>query len=279
MKPTRGRVSPQPVRQGWLGLSVYGALARTVADSALMLDAIHGALPGDADSAPLFDGSYVEAARKPATRLRVALSRKLPPGLIAPVSDDQRSAWESMGRLLSELGHEVVGRDPAYGMGSLEFTQTWIRGIYEQSCEVPDRTLLERSSRQMASAGRLLVPLRRRERLLKKRARSAARIGAIWGEVDVLVTPGLATTAIAGEGGHGKSAATAFNRASRFTPWTPPFNLTGQPAIAVPAGFGSDGLPLSVQLVGRPGSEDLLYALAGQIETARPWAEQRPSVV
>ena len=56
------------------------------------------------------------------------------------------------------------------------------------------------------------------------------------------------------------------------------FNLTGQPAISIPAGFGADGLPLSVQLVGRPGAEDTLYSLAAQIETARPWAEHRPQL-
>ena len=66
--------------------------------------------------------------------------------------------------------------------------------------------------------------------------------------------------------------------AGRFTPCTPMFNLTGQPAIALPAGFGADGLPLSVQLVGRPGAEDVLYSLAGQIEAARPWAHHRPRV-
>ena len=66
------------------------------------------------------------------------------------------------------------------------------------------------------------------------------------------------------------------DKAGRFTPFTPIFNLTGQPAVTIPAGFGSDGLPLSVQLVGRPGAEDTLYALAGQIESARPWNEHRP---
>jgi len=63
-----------------------------------------------------------------------------------------------------------------------------------------------------------------------------------------------------------------------FTPWTPIFNLTGQPAIAVPAGFGSAGLPLSVQLVGRPGAEATLYALAAQLEQSRPWADRRPPI-
>ena len=57
-------------------------------------------------------------------------------------------------------------------------------------------------------------------------------------------------------------------------PWFPVWNLTGQPAISIPAGFGADGLPLSVQLVGRHGSEEMLYSLAGQIEAQRPWAPQ-----
>src|SRR2546430_2531442 len=52
MKPTRGRVSTQPAPRGWLSLSVYGGLARTVRDSALMLDAMHGTVAGDLDSAP-----------------------------------------------------------------------------------------------------------------------------------------------------------------------------------------------------------------------------------
>ena len=68
----------------------------------------------------------------------------------------------------------------------------------------------------------------------------------------------------------------AIDKAGRFTPFTAVFNLTGQPAIAIPAGLGSDGLPLSVQLVGRHGAEDTLYSLAGQIEAARPWADKRP---
>ena len=83
MKPTRGRVSSQPAREGWLGLSVYGGLARTVADSALLLDVLHGALPGDIYEAPEFTGSYVHAAATPPGRLRIATSRKLPPGFLA----------------------------------------------------------------------------------------------------------------------------------------------------------------------------------------------------
>jgi amidase len=278
MKPSRGRVSNQPLRPGWLGLSVYGGLARTMADSALLLDAIHGAPEGERDALPRYARSYLEAARQPADRLRVAVSRKIPPGLIAKVSEDQIGAWERTRELLAELGHDVIERDPLYGMVALEFTQTWVRGIYEDTLEVPEPEKLERSTRQMAGAGRVLVPPRRRDRLLAKREATAARIEALWDEVDVLVTPGLGSTPIAAEAGYGRAAPAAFDRAGRFTPFTPPFNVTGQPAVTLPAGSADDGLPLSVQLVGRRGAEDTLYSLAGQIEQARPWADRRPGV-
>ncbi|MHB8656348.1 MAG: amidase family protein [Solirubrobacteraceae bacterium] len=276
MKPTRGRVSTQPASEGWLGLSVYGALTRTVRDSALMLDVMQGATPLDRHSAPAPDRSFVEAAEAAPGRLRIAVSRKIPAGLIAKLSVDQRKAWERTGRLLEELGHQVDERDPDYGWSALEFTQTYLRGIHEDFVKLPDRSLSERSTRQMAAVGRWLVSESRCEKVLAKRPVTTARVLELWNEFDVLLTPGLASTAIAAEGGYGRPALMAFDRAGRFTPWTPMFNLTGQPAIALPAGWGADGLPLSVQLVGRPGQEELLYSLAGQLEVARPWADRRP---
>jgi amidase len=278
MKPTRGRVSLSPLAQGWLGLTAYGALARSVADSALLLEVVHGPMPGDADAAPAFSGSYAAAAATAPGRLRVAISRKVPAGVIAKLSGDQRGSWERTAALLSGLGHEVVERDPAYGLGGVVFLQAWLRGTYEVAREVPDGSKLERSTRQMATAGRYVVPDRRREKLIAKRDEVSARLLELWQEVDILLTPGLASTAIQAEGGYGRSAPIAIDKASRFTPWTPAWNLTGQPAVTLPAGFGADGLPLSVQLIGRPGAEDVLYSLAGQIETARPWAHHRPAV-
>lgn len=276
MKPTRGRVSLMPLPQDWLGLTVYGALARTVRDSALMLDVIHGPAPGDADAAPSFEGSYMEAAARPPGRLRVAASRKLPPLVMASLASDQREAFDRSAKLLADLGHDVVERDPDYGLAGLLFTQLWFRGVYEEAVRVPDGSQLERYTRQYARAGRLLA--RRRQRLVEQCAAFSARMIKLWSEIDVLLTPGLASTAIPAEGGYGRSAMAAFNVSARFSPWTAPFNMTGQPAIAVPAGIGSDGLPLSVQLVGRIGAEDVLYSLAAQIETAVPWADRRPSL-
>jgi amidase len=138
--------------------------------------------------------------------------------------------------------------------------------------------MLEPSTRQMAAMGRYLVPPRRREAILGSRARTTARITALWEEFDVVVTPTVAKTAIAAEGGYGKPAPMAIDIAGRFAPFTPIFNITGQPAISIPAGVGTDGLPLAVQLIGRVGAEDTLYSLAGQIEQAAPWAQRRPTV-
>jgi amidase len=151
-----------------------------------------------------------------------------------------------------------------------------VRGIYVDSLNVPDRSRLEPITKRMAAAGRLVSERRARKLRGPTRTRITARMLKLWDEVDLVMTPGLATTAIAAEGGYGGGALRAFNLAARFTPWTAAFNVTGQPAVAVPAGFGPNGLPLSVQFAGRLGAEDTLYSLAGQLEAARPWADRRP---
>jgi amidase len=278
MKASRGRVSMQPYGEGWLGLSTFGALARTVSDSALLLDVLQGASAQDRYRLAPAPASFAQAASRQPARLRVAVSRRVPSGLIAPLSGDQRLAFERASRLLAELGHSVEERDPAYGMLSLEFTQTWIAGIDHEFSQLARPELAEASTRQMAAAGRRLVPARRREALRARREETVRRVLALWNEVDVLLTPGLARTALPAAGGYNRGAPVAFYRAARFTPYTPIFNLTGQPAISLPAGMGSDGLPLSVQLVGRIGEEATLYSLAAQIEAARPWADQRPAL-
>jgi amidase len=277
MKPSRGRISSAPAAPGWLGLSTAGALARTVSDSALLLDVMHGSPPGEQQPFPRpAAGSFGAAAATAPAPMRIAVSAKLPPGLFGRVAADQRTAWERTASLFSDAGHDVVERDPDYGLAQLLFAQNWVRGVHEDVAGVPDAAALERSTRQMAAAGRVVVPDRRRAPLLRARERVAARIAGLWDEYDVLMTPTTARAPIPADGAYGRSATVAVNTAGRFTPFTAVFNLTGQPAVAVPAGSDSDGVPLSVQLVGRQGAEDVLYALAAQLEQAAPWADRRP---
>ena len=267
MKPTRDRVPAGADGTHWLGMSVFGAFARTVADSALLLDVLTAE-----------PGTFSKAAATLPPRLRIAVSRKVPAGVLTRVSADQRTAWERTVTVIQGLGHQVSERAPDYGLAEVVFAQLYVRGIYEDSLTVPDSSMLEAQTRQMAAAGRYLVPDRRRARVVDARDRATRRIIEFWNEIDVLITPGLTTTALSAEGGWGKPAPLAMDIGARFTPFTMLFNVTGQPAIAVPAGIGSDGLPLSVQLVGRHGEEATLYALAAELESAAPWAERRPPI-
>jgi amidase len=278
MKPSRGRVSAAPGQPGWLGLSTYGALARTVADSALLLDVMHGTAAGEEPALPLFDGSYVEAAGTAPRPLRIAVSTKVPPVALTSPGAAQRAVHEGTARLLEQLGHHVSQRDPDYGTAQLQFTQTWVRGVYEDAAGTGRRSEFERSTRQMAAAGRYLVPPPRRRRLLRVRPLTTERITALWDAFDVLMTPALASAPVAAEGGYGRAAAVAIDIAGRMSPFTAVFNLTGQPAVTVPIGVDGEGLPTAVQLIGRVGAEDVLYALAGQLERAAPWGQRRPVV-
>jgi amidase len=66
--------------------------------------------------------------------------------------------------------------------------------------------------------------------------------------------------------------------AADITPFTVPWNVSGQPAASVPAGFTDAGLPLAIQLIGRPHDETTLLSLAAQVEAERPWADRRPDL-
>jgi amidase len=268
MKPTRALVSTAPLAEMHLGLTVIGAVARTVADSALLLDAFTGS------------STYLAAAqREPEGTLKVAISRKLPPGFMARISKDQRLAFERTGRLLEELGHEVSEGNPRYGAFSLDFTPTFFRGTADLFNQLEDPTLTSKQTQKLAAIAKRLVSDKRRDAILARRPKTTERIMKLWDEFDVVLMPVLASTAIAADQPTTRHPLLALDRAARFMPWNPVANMTGQPAIAIPAGIGSDGMPLSVQLVGKHGSEELLYSLAGQIQAAGGnWAPIRPEL-
>ena len=106
----------------------------------------------------------------------------------------------------------------------------------------------------------------------------ARGIVAFFADYDLLLTPVLARRPLPiGElDGCGEDPAADLLRAGAFAPYTPLFNVTGQPAISLPVGFGDDGLPTAVQLAGHPLADDTLLQVAAQIEAARPWAGRTP---
>jgi amidase len=267
LKPQRGRVSLGPLTEHWYGLSVLGPLARSVLDAALFLDAV-------ADKAP--PTPFAEAARGEPGRLRVGLSLK--PPIPAKLADPVVGALRETSELLQSLGHDVVEHEPDYGEIRPLFAPRWLRGIYDDSrAVVADTSRLERRTRQMAAAGRLTPPAavawaRRGEDAL------VARLARTFEDFDVLLAPALTSPAIRAGKWESRGALWTFLGVASWTPGTVAWNITGQPAAALPSGFTPDGLPLSVQLVGRRDGEATLIALAAQVERERPWADRRPSL-
>jgi len=263
LKPTRDLVPTAPLQEIWNGLSVFGFLARTVADTALLYETATG-------------NPYVAAAANDPGKLRVALSLKVPPGSSARLHGDWRTAAEQTAELLRGLGHEVVERDPKYGAAGINVVTRYLAGAHTEvgAAEHPER--LSRRTRRLGRMGALGA--RRLAAARKAEQTDAARVNAIFDDVDVILGPTLARSAIRVGAYEGRGAAYTLNGALRFVPFNGIWNHLGNPAAAVPAGFDADGLPLSVQLVGRHGSEAMLLSLSAQLETARPWADRRPPV-
>jgi amidase len=186
-----------------------------------------------------------------------------------------REAVESTAELLRSLGHEVRERDPDYGVLMPQFLPRYARGAWEDARTLPSGPRLERRTRGMARLGAAMA--RPAARVRAAEPARAARIGAIFADHDVVLTPTIAA-APPRHARHARAGALrTFLDAGTYACFTAPWNITGQPAASVPAGFDADGLPLAVQLVARPGAEATLLALAAQLEQARPWAGRRPS--
>lgn len=265
VKPQRDRVPMTPLDDEWCGMCVNGPLARTVEDAALFLDVT---APGE---------NFVAAAARAPGRLRIALSTAVPPTLVARVGRAQQAAVHQAGMLLRELGHDVIVRDPDYPRWAVygHVLPRYFRGIYDDAKALARPDLLDSRSRGMARIGGLISD----RRIASIRAREpelAARIGSIFDDVDVLITPGTA----AGPskiGAYRKLGAVAtLARVAARVPFQAAFNATGQPAAVVPWGLDDNGVPLSLQLVGRPFDEATLLSLSAQIESARPWKHRRP---
>jgi len=270
LKPQRDRISLEPHDEAWQGLSVNGPIARSVLDAALILDAT-STMPGP-------EGEFAAAAARVPGRLRIALSTKVPTPLPVRVGEKQLAAVDQAGALLRELGHDAIVRDPEYPVSLyLNYLPRFLRGISDDADAQAHPERLESRTRNIARLGRFFSD-RRMGSLRAAEAALSARIQSIFDDVDVVVTPGAAT---------GPSRIGAYQRrggvstlllVAQRVPYQQVWNLTGQPAAAVPWDLDGDGVPTSVQLVGRPYDEATLLSLSAQIEAARPWAHRRPPV-
>jgi amidase len=265
LKPQRDRTPMAPMQEPWHGLSVYGTVTRHVADTALFLDAT-------SDGEPL-----APAVGRDPGKLRIATSTQVMPPILASPDSEQQGALDDMRELLSGLGHEVAPAEVPYGTAGLAFTARYFRGIADEAAKLPHPERLSRRTQGFRRLGSAIP----RAALRRARAEEAAHAQAIAGvfeHADVLMTPMFTKRPIPIGAYEARGALWTFNGYSRWVPYCAAFNHTGQPAASVPAGFTDDGFPLAVQLVGRPGDEATLVALAAQLETARPWADRVPQL-
>jgi amidase len=277
LKPTRGRVSLAPKLEGWRGMVVEGCVSRSVLDSALWLDVVHGGSKEAEAPAPP-EHPFVEAVKKSPGKLKVGWSTLAPRAIAPPdVSDEVKRTTVEAAEFLATLGHDVSPRDPDWGRIGDTITARFLKGVAETVEEVPLPDRLERRTRGFGRLGSLL-PESLYEKAMANRPAEIARINAIFDEVDVLVTPVMGGTALPIRRWQGRGALQTVLGMSRFYPYCVPWNHLGNPAMSIPFGLGADGMPLAIQIIGRPESELQLLSLAAQIEAERPWAELRPPI-
>ncbi|MBU3674498.1 MAG: amidase [Solirubrobacteraceae bacterium] len=268
LKPQRDRISLGPNHfDGWNGLTVYGPLARSVADAALFMDA------AASDGPP---GGFAAATQADPGKLRIAISVKPPPGALTRLGDEQLAAVHRTADVLRDLGHDVFEREIEYPQAAfLTTVARYLRSINDDVGTLPHPERLERRTRNMARLGSLISDAR----LAQARAAEpavAAQVNTIFEGADAVLMPGPANRPFEVGELHGRGALWTLNAAAGRVPWYGVWNTIGQPAASLPAGFDSFGLPLSAQLGGRPGDEVTLLQLGWQVEQASQWVDRRP---
>lgn len=286
LKPSQGRITLGPFRTE-SGLSVELCVSRTVRDTARLLDAVHGPGVGDTVIAPAPVRPYVDELGVDPGRLRIGLLDHHPrDGTIHP---DCVAAVRHAASLLESLGHDVEPGFPAALADesvTRRFMALWAtmaatgidaygamlgRPLTEDEVE-PGNWAQAQQARTMSAVDYANA--------LTATAEHRRAIQQWWADGwDLLLTPTLGEPPLPiGELDVDKGGlARALRRAGEFVPFTPPFNISGQPAINVPLWWNDDGLPIGIQLVAAYGREDVLIRVASQLEQAAPWSDRRPT--
>jgi amidase len=263
IKPSRGRVSWAPVGDYLSGISANGPLARTVADAAALLDVISGYTTGDPYWIPDSNPTFLEASRQKPGKLRIAFSTDIPP--VGEADDICQQAVLETVKLLTDLGHDVEPGCPDFTGLSEPFIAIWqsgaaASGIPGPALEPMNRWLLERT----ISAGEYL-------RAVNQMQVISRRIVGFFEKFDVLVLPTYLHSPIRVGEWADLSCEETLQRIINWIAPCPPFNASGLPAIALPAILDNNGLPVGIQIIGRPAAEATLIALAAQMEAAKPF--------
>lgn len=306
LKATRGRIPTGPdLGEGWGGYVQFGALTRTVRDTAALLDVLAGPMPGDPYAAPHHDGPFLAEVARPPGRLRIAFTTR---SFFGKATDPTcAEAVTNTAKLLRDLGHDVEEAFPTFDRDALVQaylvqvgvgTATEIDDMARWVGREPRAVDFEPATWFLRQVGLAMggVDLQRARDAMQVAGRSLAEF---HGRYDVLVSPTLAHPPVRlGELGL-KPADRAALKALQLVPLKPAirvalaqlaadnfektpntqiFNQTGQPAMSLPLHRSPSGLPIGVQFSAAFGDEATLLRLAAQLESAAPWIDRRPPV-
>ena len=274
VKPSFGRVPQTPGFPGWEHVGAIGPLARTVRDAAAVLDVIAGGDDRDRHSLPREAGTYLEACDESIRGLHVAWTPDLGYAAVdervLELCGDAAAEFEELGCHVEVVNPGWESPEEAFAtIVSAQFYAAWGDALPAREADL-DASLVRFIRRGGAVSARDYLT-------------AMAKVNAYWQEVhvflarfDLLLTP---TTAVPpfplGAGVPREIAGQEVSRLG-WMPFTYPFNLTGQPAASVPAGWTEDGLPVGMQIVGRRHADRTVLAAAAAFEAARPWRDRRP---
>jgi amidase len=291
LKPTRARISMAPDGEGWAGASTEGAVARTVRDSAAVLDVMSGGAPGDPYPAPPLPRPLSAEVGADPGMLRIGVLAA-PPFAEIPADAEVSAAVRATADLLAGLGHSVEDSYPAamydpdfgphYGtITSCSVTAEIARwgellGAPVDESRLEGMTQLSLQHGRMRTGADYVIALQWMHGFSRRVAQWWAPVDGGGAGFDLLLCPVL--NGPPPPIGWFSDMATCYDRIGALLHYTAQFNITGQPGISLPLHTFADGMPLGVQLVAGYGREDVLVRVAAQLEQASPWADRRPSL-
>jgi amidase len=280
LKPSRGRIPSSAGFGDPAGLVVAGPLARTVADAALLLDALVGAAPYRyATGAPTWDGgAFLNAAVRGEGRFQLGLTTFTPwsTAYDIEVTPEARAAVDAAVAELSAMGHGIEEFSPPEEEGyASAFRTVWQAGAAGIPVDGDEVARLEPLTRWLLEVGRS-VSARQLAEATAWLSGFERRLITAFDPYDAVLTPSLAMPPRPLGWYDGENGERNFAQQVEYTPFTSMINVAGLPAITLPVSTTEDGLPMGVQLVGRPGREDVLLAIGAQLERRIGWQKRHP---
>ncbi|MGH3518619.1 MAG: amidase [Haloechinothrix sp.] len=271
-KPTWGRIPLYPASP-FGALAHAGPMARSVDDIALFMDVLAMRDYRDPSALAPLTTSYRDAIRRDVRGINVAYSPTL--GYIDVDPEIVRVVAKAV-TALDQAGLAVEETDPGFVDPGEPFDVLWCTGAAKWLNKFPEGSA-ERIDRGLRKVWEKGLTYSAMDYLSAQEERAA--LGIVMGEFhtryDVLITPMMPIRPF--EADHDVPPGSDYQSWPHWTRFSYPFNMTQQPAISVPVGFTSDGMPVGLQIVGPRHSDDLVLAVARLLQEVRPWRTDRPA--